>query len=191
MANLPAEVTSFKIGGHILRGIADTVGDVDTTPESVALNAYVKFTPTLNKPTTLLPSGDVILVSEVRAEVDQNGNIRPPADGHDADWFDPSGDLWLISPSSPGLLDQGWSWSAHFYPKEGEDFKEFVIHGIAGSSGETVTLTTASVDGGPGWSQVIFYEVTTLSQPWPSGYRPGIDYLLLTNTSPMQLWKDK
>lgn len=190
MSNLPAGVGSFRIEGRVLRGIADSVEDVDTAAEGVSLNAYVTFTPTLNKPTTLLPDGDVILISEVRAEVDQNGYIRPPADGHDSEYFDSAGSLWLISPDSPGLLDQGWSWKAHFYPKEGEDFKEFVIHNISGAPNESVTLTTASVDGGPGWSQVIFYEVTTLDQPWPSGYRPGIDYLLLVSEDPMQLWKD-
>lgn len=190
MSNLPAGVGAFKIEGRVLRGIADTVEDVDTTTEGVALNAYVTFTPTLTKPTTLLPDGDVILVSSVRAEIDQHGFVRPPADGHNADYFDALGTLWLISPDSPGLLDQGWSWDAHFYPKEGEDFKEFVIHGIAGAPGEAVTLTTASINGGPGWSQVIFYEVATLAEPWPSGYRPGVDYLLLTSATPMELWKD-
>lgn len=190
MSNLPAGVGSFRIEGRVLRGIADTVDDLDTTVEGVALNAYVTFTPTLNKPTTVLPSGDVLLVSEVRAEVDQHGYIRPPADGHDADYFDSAGSLWLISPDSAALLDNGWSWNAHFYPKEGEDFKEFVIHNISGAPNESVVLTTSSIAGGPGWSQVIFYEVTTLAQPWPSGYRPGIDYLLLVSETPMELWKD-
>ena len=190
MANLPAGVGSFKITGRILRGTADTVDDVDTEAEGVALNAYVRFTPSLNKPTTVLPEGDVVFVSEVRAEVDSHGLVRPPADGYNAEYFDSAGSLWLISPNSPGLLDQGWSWSAHFYPKEGENFKEFVIDGIAGAPDEEVPLTTASTSGGPGWTQVIFYEVETVAEPWPSGYRPGVDYLLLTTASPMELWKD-
>lgn len=190
MTNLPSGVGSFKIEGKVLRGLADTVDDTDVSVNGAALNAYVTFTPTLTKPTTILPDGIVLYVSEVRAEVDQHGFIRPPADGHDAEYFDALGDLYLISPSSVGLLDQGWSWNAHFRPKNGESFKEFVISGIAGAPGETVPLTTASTKGGAGWTQTIFYEVTTLAEPWPSGYRPGIDYLLLTSEAPMQLWKD-
>ncbi len=190
MSNLPEGVGSFKVDSRVLRGIADSLPDSDVDAEGVALNAYVTFIPTLTKPTTILPEGIVLYVSPVQAEVDQNGYVRPPADGFDSEYYDAAGNLWLISPFSPNLLDQGWSWSAHFRPKNGEDFKEFIIEGIAGVPDEEVILTTSGMSGGPGWTQVIFYEVTTLAQPWPNGYRPGIDYLLLTTTSPLQLWKD-
>lgn len=190
MSNLPAGVGSFKIVGRVLRGIADTVEDLDEEVEGIALNAFVTFTPTLTKPTTILPEGIVLYVSPVRAEVDQQGFIRPPADGQNAEYFDAAGVLALISPSSPNLLDQGWSWSAHFVPKDGESFTEFVVYGIGGEPDEEVVMTTASTPGGPGWTQVIFYEVDTLDEPWPEGYRPGIDYLLLTTEDPMELWKD-
>jgi hypothetical protein len=191
MANLPTGVGSFKIDGRVLRGIADTVEDVDTKSEGVALNAIVTFVPTITKPTTVLPDGIVLYVSEVKAVVDQQGYIRPPADGQKSDYFDAAGNLWLISPSSPGLLDQGWTWTAHFRPQNGESFAEFTVSGISGAPGESVVLTTSSISGSAGWTQVVFYEVTTLAEPWPSGYRVGIDYLLLTTTNPMQLWKDK
>lgn len=190
MANLPEGVGSFKIVGRVMRGIADTVDDVDTDVEGVALNAFVTFKPSLKKPTTVLPDGIVLFVSEVQAEVDQHGYVRPPANGYNSQYFDTAGDLWLIAPSSDNLLDQGWSWSAHFRPKDGESFPEFVIDGISGAPDEEVTLTTASINGGAGWTQVIFYEVATLAEPWPSGYRPGIDYLLLTTEDPMELYKD-
>jgi hypothetical protein len=176
----------FRVDARVIAGIADS-SDEGTAPDMLPAAATITFKPSLTGPTTFLPDQSLLPVLKVVCELDQAGDLRPPANGFSLP-IDAAGNLILISPQSPDLLDQGWKWSATFEPGAGQQWEAFIINDITGPPGDTVRLTTAFPTIAPtGTKQALVYEVETFEPPLPPGVRPGIDYLL--RTSDMTLGK--
>lgn len=116
--------------------------DAGENPDKRSAVAKVTFTSTLAGPTTYLPDSTIVAVSKVVCELDSNGQLRPPEDGVGSAIVE-NGNVILVSPQDPGLLDQGWSWTARFVPTFEQGWNAFTITGITGAPGETVVITTA------------------------------------------------
>lgn len=178
MADL--NTVGFKVDASAATGLADS-SDSGDSPDFAPSIGKVTFTPTLVGPTTFLPDQRILSVSKVVCELDSAGRLRPPANGVEPP-ISSDGMLTLISPQSPDLLDQGWTWTARFEPIEWQTWNAFTISKITGAPGETVVLTTAMSTSPSGQvRQALVFLVDDFDDPIPAGAVPG-DLLLETPT---------
>lgn len=170
----------FKVDARAVSGLADSV-DPGEAPDLAPAVGRVTFTPSLAGPTTFLPEDTILMISKVVCELDGFGRLRPPSDGV-AGPIDSDGILTLISPQSPDLYDQGWTWTARFEAIEWQAWPTFTISKITGAPGETVVLNTKLPTTPSGAvRQALVYLVDDFDDPIPAGAVPG-DLILETPT---------
>lgn len=185
---------ALKVFGQLLLGYADSA-DSDTIPDVGVPLGTVLFEPVLegNDPLVHLASGAMVRPVPFTGTIRSDGYVAPPADGRHSDPspadMDPvTTPVPLIRPIAPdqGFDVQGWPWRATFKPHTtGPTFPQFVRY-FTGAPGDEIDLGLARpATPTKGVTPALVYDVDTIAEPYPTGFRPGIDFLL---TPDQTLW---
>lgn len=185
--DLPVDIGYLTVTGRAVLGLADS-NDAGGQPDQVAATATVTFTPVLGNVDSLVAVSDDLLVlpQAITCTLRSDGRLVPPSDGVKAP-PDPDAEpeVHLIAPNQASLSYTGWSWQASFAPIQPQSWNPF-RRVFSGAPGDTISLaqlvaTTPSA----GVLSALIYEVPTTDEPFPSGYRVGVDLLL---TPDGKLW---
>lgn len=185
---------ALNVTGRLLLGYADSA-DTDTTPDIGAPLATVLIEPILEgtDPLVYLADGSMVRPVPVVASIRFDGYVVPPADGISSEPapkdLDPVATpvpvVRLIAPQQ-GFDVQAWSWRATFKPVGGGPSFAAFSRVFSGAPGETVDLGRAKSTAPPkAVTPALAYDVDTVAEPYPEGFRPGIDFLL---TPDQTLW---
>lgn len=180
MADLPGDIGYLTVSGKASLGLADS-NDAGEQPDRVAATAIVTFTPLLGTQDVIVAVADdeIVMPQPIKCTLDSTGRLVPPADGVGAA-PDPSAPKYvqLIAPNQASLNYTGWSWRATFAPIAPQNWNPF-SRVFTGAPGDTVSLAqlTATTPS-PGVLSALIFEVATTAEPFPAGYRVGVDLLL-------------
>lgn len=185
---------ALKVSGQLLLGYADSA-DSDTIPDVGVPLGTVLFEPVIegNDPLVYLATGAMVRPIPIVATIRSDGYVAPPADGISSDpapadmdpVTTPEPVTKLIAPEQ-GFNIQGWSWRATFKPRAiGPTFPQFTRL-FTGAPDQSIDLGLAlSATPTKGVTPALVYDVDTIAEPYPTGFRPGIDFLL---TPDQTLW---
>lgn len=179
MADLPASIGWLTVQGHLILGYADS-SDAGSAPDAVGANGAVTFTANIrgNDPLVSLP--DKIMVAPVAPKATlTDGYVYAPADGSESDpAVGAVPGISLIAPQQSSLSVTDWTWTATFTPASGQKWRSF-SRVFTGKPGDVVDLAElVATTPAAGVAQMLIYEVATTDPPYPTGFRPGTDWLL-------------
>lgn len=186
MADLPGSIGYLTVTARGVRALADS-NDAGNQPDMAVAVATVTFVPYLQGQVLTSLTDDMFVFPEtIKCVLDSNGRLVPPTDGISAN-PDPAGptQLQLIAPQQASLNFTGWSWIAKFAPI-GQGWDPFQ-RSFTGAPGDVISLAQVITSNpSPGALQALVYSVATTSEPFPEGYRVGVDLLL---TPDNKLWR--
>lgn len=189
MADLPDSIGYLTVTGRGVLGYADSA-DVGDQPDQVVAVATITFVPVVTGVDALvsLPDDMFIFPQTIKCSLNSNGRLVPPADGLSSDPA-PSAvtHVQLIAPRQDSLNFQGWSWLAKFSPPSSAAGWNPFQRAFTGAPGDEISLAQViATTPAPGVLQALVYDVATTDEPFPDGYRVGIDLLL---TPDNKLWR--
>jgi len=130
----PSQVSTFKVVGRLVKGVADS-SDVDSAPDLIPLiNAVITFTPNLNPPVFRIPTATTpvtIFQESIVATTDTDGYLKIASDLNRG--------VVLPYGFSPDITPNGWNWGVKI--SVGGNFPE-KIFSINGSAGAILDLAT-------------------------------------------------
>lgn len=194
MENVPQSIGYITVRARGIVAFADSV-DEGNEPDARPMRGTVTFTPGVGtRPLVAIQEDPKLLftVETVRTEFDDEGRLRPPADGQKPP-IDDEGRLRLVAPDQPDSLSVfGWTWTANFRPAQGQQWSAFSVV-FRGAPGEEIDLVDLYLEqrasSGGGFSPIIH----KVPGPWnpevdppPLGARPG-EYVLDESTGAMWL----
>lgn len=190
MTDLPGTVGYLTVKGRLVTGGADSI-DVGNQPDMTYGMGTVEFT------SNVAGGGPVIITDAdpanalmyfpqmVTCGLDATGQIVSPVDGlQGAASTDPG--VRLPAPNQSVFQPNNWTWTATFKPAVGQTWSQFsrVFDGAPGDIVYVPTLVLQQPQAGV--LQGLVYTVLTTAEPYPSGFRPGVDWLL---TPDKKLWE--
>lgn len=188
MADLPGTLGYLTVTGRGVIATADS-SDVGDQPDMVMALANVRFEPTLSVSALVSLADDMfILPQKITATLNSDGRLVPPADGvSSAPSVSAPTHLQLLAPNQSSLNYTGWQWLATLTPIAPQNWQPFTCR-FSGEPDEEVSLAqkiAAQAAATPGVLQALVYDVATTDEPFPDGYRIGVDLLL---TPDNKLW---
>jgi len=190
MADLPGDIGRLTVTGQMVLGIADS-NDAGSSPDQVSAIASVVFTPVFPSSDPLVAVSDDMLVAaqEITCTLRSDGKLVPPGDGVSSA-PDPAATpaVQLIAPNQPLSLNfTGWDWMMKVSPAGGQTWRPFTKYfsGAPGDSLSMAQIVAASAAPTAGVLSAMVYDAATTAEPYPDGFRPGIDLLL---TPDGKLW---
>lgn len=132
---LPTNMSTFKVVGRMVKGVADS-GDLGQAPDVVPIvGATVTFSPSLNPPIIKVPGAFpdplTIFLESVVAVTDSSGYLKLAADG--------SRGVELPYGFDPDIQPNGWTWNVQIVVGGSFPTQKF---SITGSAGGVVDLAT-------------------------------------------------
>lgn len=188
MADLPSSVGWLTVKGRLVLAIGDST-DAGSQPDLIPTIGTVTFTANVrgNDPLVVVPDSLMIALAPIKATLNANGVIVPPADGESSDPAFPTDDdtaeeatgVVLVAPQQPDVLNiTDWTWTATLTPATGQKWRTF-SRVFTGAPGDVIDLAVVVASSpAAGVSQALIYEVLTTAEPYPTGFRPGTDWLL-------------
>lgn len=186
MADLPGTLGYLTVTGRGVLALGDS-NDVGNQPDQVTALARIVFEPAFNVDVlTSLPDDMFVFAQKVTCIFNSDGRLVPPADGVSSP-PDPAAPTYvsLIAPNQASLSSQGWDWVASFNPIAPQTWAPFK-RVFTGAPGDVISLAQViRTQPNPGVLQALVFDVATTAEPFPTGYRIGIDLLL---TPDNKLW---
>lgn len=149
---LPSVVSTFKVVGRLVKGVADS-NDAGLQPEILPVpNATITFTPSLNPPEFRIPTAvpPVTVYQEtIFAKTDENGYLVGPGDSTHG--------VVLVYGADPDLVPSGWTWTVTISPGGNFPSKTFSILGSPDGVYDLATLEPVPANVGEEvayWEQV-------------------------------------
>ncbi|KRC52118.1 hypothetical protein ASE16_03460 [Leifsonia sp. Root227] len=188
MADLPGSIGHLTVTGRGVLALADS-NDVGEAPDQVTALATITFTPNLSGVDVLTSVADDMFIfpQTIKCTLNSDGRLVPPSDGVSAD-PDPGAptEVQLIAPQQNSLNYTGWTWTAKFAPVAPQNWQTFQ-RSFTGAPGDDISLAQVITQNPvPGVLQALVYPVATTAEPFPNGYRVGVDLLL---TPDNKLWR--